>query len=303
MSEVLLTVELSKLDLRYKKFRTLSEASIRSMVRSMERGGQLTPVVVTNDRQCLVLIDGFKRHRAAEILGVKKLMAILICAEGALVKAHMYLLNKKSGFSLIEEGMLIRELVEQDGLQQVEVAIMLERHKSWVNRRLDLIRRLLPQIAEDINLGLIPPGSAFALARLPQCNQADMGCVIQTHKLQTKECNLLIDLWSKAEDEEAREFLIKFPRQALELALGKDSTERIDPRIPARACAWLKTVRCLDRVAVALRLKSKYQIELLDDAVHQILYQALDQAGTECGKALSEAAKILSKCQTKEVSK
>lgn len=303
MSEVLLTVDLSKLDLRYKKFRTLSEASIRSMVRSMERAGQITPVVVAGNGPSFVIIDGFKRHRAAEILGMKKLMAIVICAKGAFIKAHMYLLNKKNGFSLIEEGMLIRELVEQDGLQQVEVAIMLERHKSWVSRRLDLIRRLSPQIAEDIHLGLIPPGSAFALARLPQCNQADMACVIQTHKLQSKECNVLIDLWCKAEDEEARKFLIKSPRQALQIAVGKESTERQDPRIPARACAWLKTVRCLDRVAVALRLKSKYQIEALDDTVHQILCQALDQAGTECGKALSEAAKILSKCQTKEVSK
>lgn len=295
-------VDPSNLDLRYKKFRTISEASIRSMVRSMERAGQITPVAVTGDGPQFVLIDGFKRHRAAEILGMKMLMAIVICAKGAFIKAHIYLLNKKSGFSIIEEGMLIRELVEQDGLQQVEVAIMLERHKSWVSRRLDLIRRLSPQIAEDINLGLIPSGSAFALARLPQCNQADMGCVIQTHKLQTKECSLLIDLWCKAEDEAAREFLIKFPRQAMEIAVGKGSAERIDPRIPARACAWLKTVRCLDRVAVALRLKSKYQIEALEDKVHQILCQALDQADTECGKALSEARKILSK-SIKEVSK
>jgi len=34
-------------------------------------------------------------------------------------ESHMYLLNKRSGFTMIEEGMLIRELVESEGLQQI----------------------------------------------------------------------------------------------------------------------------------------------------------------------------------------
>jgi len=33
------------------------------------------------------------------------------------MKAHMYLLNKGSGFTMIEEGMLIRALIDTEGLQ------------------------------------------------------------------------------------------------------------------------------------------------------------------------------------------
>lgn len=284
----------SQLDLRFKKFRALSDGPIKDMVRSLEKQGQLTPIVVCGEGSCFVLIDGFKRQRAAEILGLSHLMAALICCQGALLKAYMYLLNKKSGFSIIEEGMLIRELVEVEGLQQVEVAVMLERHKSWVSRRLDMIRRLSPQIVEDLKLALIPPGSAQALARLPQCNQADLSATIQTHKLQTKECKLLIDLWCKAGDEEGRNFLIKFPQKALEFVMGsEDRAESIDPRIPPKACGWLKTVRCLERVAAAVRLKSKHPIEILDDEVHQILDKALDRCDKECLTALNAAREIL----------
>jgi len=289
----MLTVAPSKLDLRFKQLRTLSESSIRSMVRSLEKRGQLTPVVVASDGPRLVLIDGFKRQRAAEILGLSSLMVITLPSEGALAKAHMYLLNRKNGFSMIEEAMLIRELVEVDGFMQVDVAAMLERHKSWVSRRLEIMRRLCPQIVEDLRLGLIPPGSALSLARLPQSNQADLCSTIQTHKLQTKECNLLIDLWCKAKDPEARKFLIKFPKKAMELAC-KDDGDRLDPRIPAQACRWLKTVRALERVAAALRLKSKHDIGTLDEQVHEILCGALDQTDSECQQALSAARQVLS---------
>jgi ParB/RepB/Spo0J family partition protein len=294
MSMSIFKATLSQLDLRFKKFRSLSDGSIKAMVKSLEKQGQLTPIVVCADGPVLVLIDGFKRHQAAQVLGLSSLMVVLICCQGALLKAHLYLLNKKSGFSIIEEGMLIRDLVEVDGLQQVEVAIMLERHKSWVSRRLDMIRRLSPQIVEELKLGLIPPGSAQALARLPQCNQADLSAAIQTHKLQAKECKLLIDLWCKAEDGEGRNFLIKFPQKALEIVGGgEDSTERIDPRIPPKAGGWLKAVRCLERVAAAVRLKSKRQIENLDDEVHQILDKALNRANAECGQALNAARGVL----------
>lgn len=294
MSMNIFKVTPSELDLRFKKFRTLSEGSIKAMVRSLEKQGQLTPIVICSDGPCFVLIDGFKRHRAAQVLGLSSLMAALICCKGALLKAHMYLLNKKSGFSIIEEGMLIRDLVEIDGLQQVEVAVMLERHKSWVSRRLDMIRRLSPQIVEDLKLGLIPPGSAQALARLPQCNQADLSATIQTHKLQAKECKLLIDLWCKAENEEGKNFLIKYPQKALEFAMGgEDSAERIDPRIPAKASGWLKSVRCLERVAAAVRLKSKHQIENVDDEVQKILDKTLDRCESECRQALKAAREVL----------
>lgn len=284
----ILTVGVPKLDLRYSGLRTLSEVSIRSMVRSMEKQGQLTPIVVAAEGSGFILIDGFKRQRAAEILGLGTLMVVVVRGEQALMKAHMYLLNKKGGFSTVEEGMLIRELVENDGLSQAEVAAILDRHKSWVSRRLEMIRRLSGQIVEDLKLGLIPPGSAKALARLPQSIQADFSAIIQTHVLQAKECNILIDLWCKAKEPQSREFLTKFPKKALDLALGKD-TEECDPRVPAKAHGWFRAVRCLERVAALLRLKSKYEIGTVDDAVHTLLTKTLDKAENECWKALDLA--------------
>ena len=289
-----LKVAVSKLDLRYSPLRMLSEASIQSMVKSMEKQGQLTPIVVRSDEARFIVIDGFKRQRAAEILNLDTVMVIVVHGEEALMKAHMYLLNRKSGFSIVEEGILIRELVENDGLSQVEAAAILDRHKSWVSRRLEMIRRLSPQVLEDLKLGLIPPGCVQALARLPVSIQADFSAAIQTHKLQAKEVNVLVDLWCKAKEPPSREFLIRFPRKALALACGKDTEER-DPRIPAKAYGWFKAVRCLERVAALLRLKSKYEIGAVDDAVYTLLSKTLEKAENECWKALTLARQAVSK--------
>jgi len=148
---------------------------------------------------------------------------------------------------------------------------------------------------EDLKLGLLPPGSALALARLPQCNQPDLAAVIQTHKLQAKECSILIDLWCKAKNPEYRGYLLKFPQKAINLATGKEEGEKTDKHIPAKVCKWLNMVRGLERVATFLRIKSNGQIGVLDEKLHEILEGAVDQADSECQQAVRAARQLLLK--------
>jgi len=143
---------------------------------------------------------------------------------------------------MIEEAHLTRELVEVDGLKQVEVASLLDHHKSWVHRRLDLIRSLAPEILEDLKLNLIPPGSASSLARLPKHNQPDWSMAIQTHRLLSREVAELVDLWCKAADPAQKKYLRDFPRQALHVLKEAGLHESLD-----------KGLRTLIAFAVRLR--------------------------------------------------
>ncbi|MCP4625430.1 MAG: hypothetical protein GY850_18210 [bacterium] len=112
---------------------------------------------------------------------------------------------------------LVRELVDSDGLTQSEVAKLLDHHKSWVSRRLLMIRHLAPPIIEDLKLALLLPGSAPALARLPSCNQSDFATAIQMHRLSVKQIRDLIQLWFKAADSQTKQFLLKSPIEALNI--------------------------------------------------------------------------------------
>ena len=312
----IVSVPLSKLDIRLKRLRNLKKSYVQNMLISLKKQGQLTPVVAAREGSVYILIDGFKRQMAAEILGIESLLVMLVDWQGAFQKAQMYLLNRNNGFTMIEEGLLIRELVEKDGLTQTEVASLLERHKSFVSRRLATIRNLAPQVIEDIKLGLVPGGSAVSLARLPHDNQAEWDIVIQTHRLKSKECHQLIDLWCKADTHQQKQFLLDSPHRALELckkdrgddsgnaaAADDDDDEfkfngQMQVQIPPWARKWFGTLRALGRVAVALRLRSKKRIGPLDDKLYTMFLNTLGEVENDCKQALDEARTELTLAKT-----
>jgi ParB-like chromosome segregation protein Spo0J len=264
------------------------------MCRSFEKHSQVTPMIAGKEGSRYILIDGFKRQRAAEMLNLPFVNVMTVPVQGTMLKAQMYMLNRNSGFSMIEECMLIRELVDKDGLNQVETAVMLNRHKCWVSRRLTLIQSLNTQIIEDIKLGLLPAGSAQYLARLPQCNQGDIGSVIQKHRLNVKQSNRLIDLLCKAKDSEVKDFIIKSPIEALaELANHEGKGKCIDPKIASEAHGWIKTVSTLEVTAVKLRTQSAKTAMPLEKDVYKILNDALNRAEKACHEAFTAARQQL----------
>ncbi|MGM0665545.1 MAG: ParB/RepB/Spo0J family partition protein [Thermodesulfobacteriota bacterium] len=207
------SIAIDRIDLRFLPLRTPTALSVKRMASSLKARGQITPIVITCDPPSLV--DGFKRMQAAQSLGMSELKAVPIKVEPTQAKAGMYLMNRSESFSLIQEAMLVRELIDGDGLGQKDAAAILERHKSWVNRRLYMIRRLAPEIIQDLKLQLLPPGSAPALARLQQRNQPEFSIAIQNHRLSTKQINRLIDLWCKATDPAVKRFLLQSPTESL----------------------------------------------------------------------------------------
>jgi hypothetical protein len=58
-------------------------------------------------------------------------------------------------FGELEEAWLVQALVPEDGLSQVEVAMLLARHKSWVCRRLAMMEKLRAAAQDDLRLGLL----------------------------------------------------------------------------------------------------------------------------------------------------
>jgi ParB-like chromosome segregation protein Spo0J len=282
----------SRLDLSLAHLRRCPPGSVQAMVRSLEKRGQINPVTAARDGDRLILVDGFKRRQAAALIGMEKLSAGVLPHYATAVKALVYLLNRHGGFSLVEECLLLRELVEKDGLLQVDVAVMMERHKSWVSRRLEIVRRLNPQIIEDIKVGLLPPGSARSLARLPECNQVDVGAAIQRDKLKGREIHRLIGLWCKADSPEQRRFIVESSRKALELS---DPGSRLDPGlVPSHLLGFFKTIGSLERIARLLKHKSTNGLGAMSPQSQTFLSQALAMAETLCRDAIAGAYSALS---------
>jgi ParB/RepB/Spo0J family partition protein len=192
--ETIVTIPLEEIGESYARLRLIHPQADARMIDSLRKFGQIFPVVVTKGER-YELIDGFKRVRALKELGHTRVTARVLELSAHGQKAAMMDLNWKRGaISELEEGMVIRSLCREDGLSQVEIAVLVGRHKSWVCRRLSLVERLSDEVLEHMRLGLIHAGIGRELARLPRGNQQAALKTILKYRFCSRECARLVRL-------------------------------------------------------------------------------------------------------------
>ena len=202
---------------RFGSLRLIHPPSDRAMVESMRRYGQLSPVVVAPSMEGgYELIDGFKRLRACQKLGLENLRATVLEGGSRALKAAMIQLNWKArSMGKLEEALVLQSLVHDDGLTQLEIATLLGRHKSWVSRRISLIERLCEEALEEMRLGLLSATLGRELARLPRGNQEAALATIQKYHLTTRESARLVCILLERPRWEGQAIL-KFPHEILD---------------------------------------------------------------------------------------
>ena len=208
--DALLTTPIDALDQRYAELRIAQPRAEAAMATSMGRFGQISPVVAARDSgddAPLVLVDGFKRLAAARGLGFETLSVRTMPLSARASVAAVYSLNRGGrGLMDLEEALVVRKLVRELGLTQPEVGELLERHKSWVSRRLSLVERLCDEVQDDVRVGLIVPTVAREVARLPRGNQPEVAATVQQHGLTSREASVLVSLFEAITDRRARTF-------------------------------------------------------------------------------------------------
>jgi ParB-like chromosome segregation protein Spo0J len=204
---------LSAIGERLAPLRIADPVAERAMLHSLQKYGQQTPVVV-----CRLaagkheLLDGFKRLRAGRELGYLELTARPLDVSLRACKAALLQLNRVGRtISGLEEALVVHSLCHEDGLNQVEIAALLGRHKSWVCRKLTLIERLCDEAQDSIRLGLLPASIGAELARLQRCNQEHLLAAIRKQRLTWRETREVVSaLLSKPQRE--YEDILKDPR-------------------------------------------------------------------------------------------
>jgi ParB-like chromosome segregation protein Spo0J len=185
-------VPLSTLGDRLGALRLRDPGALETMRRSLERHGQLTAVVTFREGEMLEIVDGFKRLHAARALGHQTLRVTTKALDVADAKVQIAALHDRRGLTELEEAWLVRSLYREDGLSQGEIARRLERHKSWVCRRLLLVEALDVAVQADVRLGMLAPRAAVALAALPRGNQAPASAVVIRRGLTVRQTELLV---------------------------------------------------------------------------------------------------------------
>lgn len=289
-------VMVKDLDLSLGRLRQLPESAISGMMDSLKSKGQLTPLVASENDHVLVLVDGFLRHMAAVRLGISALFVEVVRLSLVQTKAQIYLRNRGRGLHLLEESRLVCELHDVDGLSQVEIGDVLERHKSWVCRRLSLYKSLSPHLLEEGALNRLTEGSLRRLGRLPTRNQEEIIAVVLRESFCSKDTALLLGLWLQARDPAAKRYLLEHARDAIERV--KRNTEKPqDPRLGESGQQLLDSLSILRQTSFRLQRRARDGFGELPSEGLRLLVDARDKAHSECVSALCEVERILSEIE------
>jgi len=291
-------VAVTDLDERYQRLRLPQPRLMKAIVASMRRYGQLSPVVVCERKETLAVVDGFKRVAAMRQLG-QELVAVRclpLCERAAV--AAVYGLNFGARRLVdLEEALVVRELVREQGLTQADVGSLLSRDKSWVSRRLMLIERLCEQVQDDVRVGLIPVSVAREVARLPHGNQPEVAASVRRHGLTSRDAARLVRLFERTSDRGAQEDLLDAPRTALETAHGPGRAAPHDPRLDKLGNRVRRQALSVSEGLVRLeQMLPQDPGAQWSRPERQILGQVLDQVGAtamQLGHQLADAARAI----------
>lgn len=296
-------VSLDALDERYQRLRLPQPRLTAALADSLRRYGQLTPVVVCERDAGLAVVDGFKRLAAARQLELDTLAVTSLTLTEQAAVAAVYGLNLGArGLVDLEEALVVRELLQEQGLSQAEAAELLGRHKSWISRRLMLVERLCDEVQDDVRVGVIPVSVAREVARLPRGNQPEVAACVHRHGLSSRDAARLVRLHQRTRGRSEQEELLRAPREAIEAAHGPQShTPPHDHRL-GQAANQLRSqaLSVAEGLARLDRLLSQRAVSEWSDLERQTLGELLGRlstTATQLGSQLEDVAAAMTGSQ------
>jgi len=237
-------IGLDAIDTGLSVYRLLFPGQIKQMKQSLERVGQLQPVIVRQTDEGYQLIDGFKRYYASEQLALGSLLGNVLQVSESVGKAMILAYNKDSSALVdYEEGLIVCSLKNEHGMNQKEIALLTGYSPAWVCRRISLVERLDETVKSQLRLGTISTAHAREIIKLPRGNQGEVTRSIIDHDLSSRSGAWLIDKYLSSATKAQKQYLVEHPHEAMEKA------NREQPIYDSRLCphgnVLLKTTELL----------------------------------------------------------
>jgi hypothetical protein len=194
------TVERTSLDLRYEAYRLRNDAAEARLLASMVQRGIERPLSGVDTPRGRMLMDGFKRCRCAEKLGIECVPYVCLGQEEAEGIAHLLRLPEPKMLSIVEQAKFVVELLSTHDMTVADVAELLSRSKAWVSMRRGLLREISPAVQQALFRGDFPVYSYMVtlrpLMRINGVDHKDIEHFVQVmagQHLSVREIQLLAD--------------------------------------------------------------------------------------------------------------
>ncbi len=153
-------IEIAQLHLRYAHTRIARPKESLALAGSIERVGQIIPVIAMREGMILVLLDGYLRVKALRHCGRDTAVAeIWECKEEEALVEILARANSRR-WDFLEEAARLRGLHDHYHLSQSKIASLVGRKQSWVSTRLALYRALSEDLTELIRKGALSTWTA-----------------------------------------------------------------------------------------------------------------------------------------------
>lgn len=206
-------LEFHQLELRYKALRVRQRGRDSRLLAALDEQGQQSPVLVVagSEARQYVLIDGYRRVWALQRLGQDMVVALELPYTQAEALIWVQRQRQPRRGNALEQGWLVRELVQGHGLSQSELSVRLGRSVSWVSRRLGLVVGLPSEVQALVRTGKICPQVAekylLPLARAKRDDCIKLAAGIAPGKLSVRQVRQLYVAYLRGDAAHQRKLL------------------------------------------------------------------------------------------------
>ena len=186
--------------------KTFDEEKINELAESIKNYGMLQPLLVQKNDSFYEIIAGERRWRAAKAAGLKEVPAVLKeYSKQEAMEISLIENVQRADLNPIEEALGYRQLIDEFGLTQEEIAVRVAKSRTVITNTMRLLK-LDEQIQNMLVQGVITSGHARALLSLEDIQmQLKAAKEILDKKLSVRETERLVKRLQKEASGEKKE--------------------------------------------------------------------------------------------------
>ena len=186
--------------------KTFDEEKINELAESIKNYGVLQPLLVQKNDSFYEIIAGERRWRAAKAAGLKEVPAVLKeYSKQEAMEISLIENVQRADLNPIEEALGYRQLIDEFGLTQEEIAVRVAKSRTVITNTMRLLK-LDEQIQNMLIQGVISSGHARALLSLEDTMmQLKAAKEILDKKLSVRETEKLVKRMQKEVSGEKKE--------------------------------------------------------------------------------------------------
>ena len=177
---------------KYQPRTHFDEEALQELSRSLQKHGQLQPIVVIEKDDGFMIIAGERRFRAAKLAGFNTIKAVVADFQNQNLRELALIENiQRENLSALELAQSYKELIEEYQITQEELSNIIHKSRSQITNTLRLLQ-LTPYTQKLLTENKITQGHAKMLVGLDSDTEKLVADTIVGQKLSVRESEELI---------------------------------------------------------------------------------------------------------------